>query len=493
MSQSDLHFLTLSQRPCVVQYLEHYNKFIVGTYELLSSYDAARAKLPTWVALDDDVIKQKLASINDRAGKLILIDGAEDAKTTRVEYEFDCEIGGGIFDMKVRYDQVSANYSINVAHANGVIGLYTLSLDRGNKISLKEHTISEGSTMLTCIDLFPDSDDIITQKCRSGNISPLINAPSSASLSSSENTSSSSPISLYPRQCLARTPFIRLEEQHTTIIPSSPTHQNSRLVVGDSAGFITVLNRGKQIRADVSQGDSVWQVKTLKLSSNRYIFLVGAENSAWFIYGLEENQGFNDDRLILLYKNCSKDFSAGVTSITLLETMRSAEYDLFEILLGSYDETLQMYHVKINQEANTKPDVCHKHTIPIDQGGIWRVKLIRDRSKSEQKAKLTSDNMGMDESKQGMKNTKKSGAHQLCIAAMYAGTFTLSLASFMTDTTGRISAEAGDSKITQLVDLKALQLMEKPLHYDIDVTSSGNAFLIADFNNSLCLIKTINR
>lgn len=487
MSQSDLHFLTLSQRPCVVQYLEHYNKFIVGTYELLSSNDTARAKLPSWVALDDDVIKQKLSSINERAGKLILIDGAEDPNTTRVEYEFDCEIGGGIFDMKVRYEQISANYSINVAHANGVIGLYTLSLDRGNKISLKEHSIADGSSMLTCIDLFPDCDD--TMPGRAGNISPQVNTSGSASISSSENASSSS-ISLYPRQANTRTPFIRLEEQHTTIIPSSPTHQNSKLVVGDSTGFITVLNRGKQIRADVSQRESIWQVKTLKLSSNRYIILVGAENSSWYIYGLEENQGFSDDRLILLYKNCSKDFSAGVTSITLLETMRSAEYDLFEILLGSYDETLQMYHVKINQEANTKPDVCHKHTIPIDQGGIWRVKLIRESTESKQRA--ASDKCERDEHIQTSKSTR-SVAHELCIAAMYAGSFTLSLASFMTDTTGRLGAGAGDSKITQLVDLKALQLMEKPLHYDIDVTSSGNAFCIADFNNSLCLIKTINR
>lgn len=442
MDDSDVHVLNLNQRPCVVHYLEYFNKFLIGTYELFPSIEGARLKLPgALIHLDDEQLKIRLENINYRAGKLILLTDIDFGKPL-VEFDFDCDIGGGVFDIKVRHDYINACCYIYVAHSNGIIGLYKLSLNCGNKICLKEHVATAGSKMLTCIDIFPDN---WTPETYQNQMTPPMGSRSPSA--SPSPTCDSDQLKL------------------GQIIHAKASLQNVKVVVGDSAGFVTIIKRGSQMRTNVGQGDSVWQVRALRLASDRDIILVGAENSAWFIYGFRELSS-DQEELVLLYKNQSKDFSAGVTSISILNTIKCVEYDLLEILLGSYDETLQMYHVKIHHEATSRPDVCHKHTLSINQGGIWRVKQMKSKSLN--------------------------GSWKLCIAAMYAGSYIIGLDSFIGSVyrVRRDSTEDKSEKISPLIDLNLLKLSERPLHYDIDVTSSGTTFCIADFNNSLCLIKT---
>lgn len=423
-----VHLVSLSQNPCVVQYLEHYHKFLVGTYELYSSLETARLKLDIH---DDQKLKKTLKSINNRAGRFILI-GGNDLSKGLVEYEFDCEIGGGVFDIKVKYDEITSSHHIYAAHSNGIIGFYKLSLNFGNKICLKEHTVITGSNMLTSIDLFPtlETDQANGASGLASSYSSSNGSGSSAAvMNHHSSSSSSSPSSMRSRQ-------------------TSVSTQMGKLVVGDSKGFVTLVIDGEQIRASIADGDSIWQVKGYRLASERDIILVGAENSSWYIYAFDEFKR----ELVLLYKNSYKDFKAGITSITILNNIRSAEHDLLEILLGSYDETMQTYHIKINHEVSSKPDVCHKDTFCIENGGIWRVKPVRY------------------------------GKKQLCIAAMYAGCYLMNL-----DEMGSQS----DKKLQCLMDVESLSLNTKPLLYDIDVASHEPIFCMVDFNNSLCMLKTI--
>lgn len=431
-----VHIVTLDQRPCVVQYLEHYNKFIVGTYELFPSLEDARLKLNSH--LDEEQLKKTLERINNRAGKLILLRG-NDVSVPNIEYEFDCNAGGGVFDMKVRYNKLDSSYNIYVAHSNGTIGIYKLALNCGNKICLKEHITVSGSKMLTSIDIFPEpgyrEDTSITPPPGEMFFADPDNYPchSTSSVLSPTNVSGNN------------SPTTRLRSTSTPLL--------SRLVVGDSSGFVTIVNRGEPIREDVTLNeDSTWQVKSLKLSSGRSIIIVGAENSSWYIYGIDEQAR----RLILLYRNEFKDFTAGVTCISILDVIRSTEYDLVEVLLGSYDETLQTYHVKLNHDGISKPGVCHKNTISINNGGIWRVKQLK-----------------------GINNKK-----QLCIAAMYAGSYILSLSGS--------ESQTAEEKLSRIIDTESLKLNNKPLHYDIDVSSCNSTYCIVDFNNNLCLFKTID-
>lgn len=427
-----VHIVTLDQRPCVVQYLEHYNKFIVGTYELFSSLEDARLRLNSH-CIDDSQLNKTLERINHRAGKLILLRG-NDVSVPNIEYEFDCNSGGGVFEIKVRYNRIDSSYNIYVAHSNGTIGIYKLSLNCGNKIALKEHITVNGSKMLTSIDIFPEP----------GYTDDNTNSASDVFFPSTNHLSSTSSV-LSPTN-------IPGNSSPTTRLRSTSTPLLNRLVVGDSSGFITVVNRGEPIREQVTQGDSIWQVKSLKLASGRDIIIVGAENSSWYIYGIDEQAR----KLILLYKNEFKDFTAGITCISILDIIHSTEYDLVEVLLGSYDETLQTYHVKLNHDGISKPGVCHKNTISINDGGIWRVKQLK-----------------------GTNNEK-----QLCIAAMYAGSYLLSLSGS--------ESQTAEEKLTKLIDTESLKLKNKPLHYDVDVSSCNTTYCIVDFNNSLCVFKTID-
>lgn len=412
------HLLVLDQKPCFVQYLEEYDKFIIGTYELYPNIEVARLKLKY---TSEDGLRDTLKSINSRAGKLILLDGSNE-KVPNIVYEFECHLGGGIFDAKVIFDKIESNYIIFVAHANGSIGIYTLNGQCGFNISLSEHIKLVDSDMLTTIDIFlkPQENDSESMLKSIDN-----NQPTKVQSSEKPQTKSSS--------------------------------QPKKFIVGDASGYITLIDGHNRIRERVTDGDSIWHVKSWITNSDREIVIVGAENSSWFIYEYEESS----ETLVLLYKNSYKDFNAGVTSISISRMERSTDQEILTFLLGSYDETIQFYDVKFDSFESSKPTVRHSRTIPIANGGIWRMKRLR----------------GVHRSKLG-------------IAAMYAGSYILSIEDTGCDLTCRANAQdVHDEPITQLVNVEHLELPEKPLHYDIDISCDGT-YCIADFNNSLCLFTT---
>lgn len=414
--------VNLDQKPCVVYYLEGSNRFIIGTYELFSSIEDARSRMPADIFninIDDECkFAQTLKQLNSRAGKLIIL-GCNELCEANIEFEYNCLIGGGVFDLKVKFHPHDSSYTIYVAHSNGYVCVYKLDLQAAHKICLIQSTKIGNSQLLTSIDVFSDINITAGSTANSNQTDTnSFNSNSTSEPSSSDSDSSTN---------------------HSKFFPYNASN---RLVVGDSDGFIALVDRNCAIRQKVTPGDSIWQVKTFRLSSGKDIIFVAAEDSSWYLYGYDHTH----QQLQILYKN-SKDFDAGVTCISVLNVSRSFEYDSVELLLGSYDETLQTYHVKLNHDGLSKPGVCHKSTVSIENGGIWRVKQsVTDKN-------------------------------NLFIAAMYAGTFTLKL-------------EKGD-QIHQDMIQSLIEADSNGLHYDVDM-SEDSVCCIADFNNRSCILKVYN-
>lgn len=229
-------------------------------------------------------------------------------------------------------------------------------------------------------------------------------------------------------------------------------------VVGDAAGCITVIIHSRQIRRSVVDGDSIWQVKSATTKSDKTIIVVGSDNCSWYIYGFDEKR----EELIMLYQNSYKDFHAGVTSVALFETKSPIRGESLFVLLGSYDETLKIYSLNFGLAETLTFTVSHVRTIAIENGGIWRVKeLNEDRG------------------------------NKFCVAAMYAGSYVLTIDDLKSEPAGQVQQKSTSSNHpVRLIELEDLNLPQKPLHYDIGV-SCDKTYCIADFNNNLCLFKTI--
>lgn len=390
--------MILDQKPCVVCHVDHFNRFLVGTYELFTSLENARAKLSS--EIDDRSLQENLNQINQRAGKLILIDHSLDEP--RIDYEYDCLQGGGVFDARVCFDPSKPNAAaIYVAHSNGLIGIYELTqIEERLIISTKQHIkVSEPSTLLTSIDSIYESKP-------------------------------------------------------------QPDESSKTLVVGDSKGVLSVIDDSDVVaQAPLGQDESIWQVRVFKTTQESCIIIVGAENCSWYIYHLDRAAR----KLSLLYKNQYNDFGAGVTSICCLSRSLDQGCCSFEILLGSYDESIQAYKITLDTKTVR---VCHKGKRSINGGGIWRIKLTR--------------------------STQRDSADRLLISAMYAGSFALELPADC-----EISAVTNSAKLFKLLEVEKLGLPVQPLHYDIAVANMNLArdslMCIADFNNSLCLLMPINQ
>lgn len=388
--------LKLSQKPCILNYLEECDLFIIGTYELVTLVDDARIKLN--FAGSDQQIEKKLYDINSRAGKLILIRENDNSDEISVVYDYDCHRGGGVFDLKYHRNNITSDYDIFVAHSNGSVGIYGCSplASRNEKIWAIKHIQVQPETILTSIDTLYMSKQSTHFKDDTSDID--CKAPNSA-----------------------------------------------RFVVGDSKGFIALVKHDENpTRLDVAQGDSVWQVRCVNLSTGNAIVIVGAENCAWYIYRVE-NEGFT-----LLYKNHHRDFDAGVTCISILNQTSRTDCDELKVILGSYDESLQVFAVSLYHNVECSTEVSRECRLCIANGGIWRVKVDSRRS-------------------------------QLCVAAMYAGSYLISYDS-------KKMTLADNAMTRKLVDASNLNLENAPLHYDIDVSSRGKSYCMVDFNNNLCLL-----
>lgn len=412
--------LSLDQRPCVVHYLEHKNQFIIGTYELYQNIEEARPVFDS--QLSDRELTEILEWINFRAGQLVLVTGNEDVSTSKIEYQYDCSEGGGVFDAKVVYDRQNSVYILYAGHSNGMVGIYEISCDCDTQIWLRQSLNVEGSSMLTSIDIYPEIEQGQDQENKT--------------LSSEEE----------PKNQLGTNEF-----------PNS-----SRIVVGDSDGYVTILDKHTPIRKLVSEFHSIWQVKSLRLAPGRDLVIVTSDNSSWSIHSIDES----NRELITLYSNTYRDFEYGVTSIFVLDIIHLNNHDFIELLLGSYDETVKTYHLKLDHDQTIKPKVSFKESKTIPGGGIWRIKAW-----------------------------KKNGKGKLLIAAMYSGCYLLtlncssklSLAEFQK----QMELETTFNTLTGLIDIESLNMTNKSLHYDIDISSSNGICCIADFNNKCCLMKSL--
>lgn len=434
MDRSDINILNLSQGPCITLYLDNIDRFIIGTYELLTSLEDARLKLQDLNAdLTDANLEEILKKVNHRIGQLIIVKDA-DLENPSVECEFNCDIGGGVFDLQVHFDHTTRSYDIYVAHSNGVVGLYQLSIhSQVCKISLLGYMNIVGSEMLTSIDILSSQESEYQveslPKTEGSTTGPMLNSTS----------------------CLSE------------LTPNSYKKASldiARLVVSDSTGSIIFVDQGRQSRIDTKSRDPVWQVRSLRLQSNHNLVLVGVENSSWYICGYGSTA-----ESVFLYENEASDFGAGVTSISVLNTYSDDTHDLFDVSIGSYDGTIHLYEIKVTREANLRVDVCHRRSIMIDQAGIWRVKSFRDQKDPERQ--------------------------RLFIAAMYRGCYIVSLSSSSIENEQLGRKLVFEDDLNLLIDIDSLGMSKKPLHYDIGVSSSGRTCCIVDFNNRLCLIKKV--
>jgi len=412
-----VEILPLDQKPCVVHYLSEVDRFLVGTYELFTSIDEAKSKCYPY--LNDCQVRKRLEDVNNRAGKFILI-RENGAYGPIIEYGFDCHQGGGVFDANCTFVQREMSYLIYTAHSNGKLGVYKLSIDSAIEIRLQHLVNIEGSSMLTCVDFIHKSSDQV--RLFEGSIA--------------DTSDLSDPKSTQP-----------------PVVPC-PYRPLSKILVGDAEGFVSIINDGKVSRETVTRGDSIWQLRSLILTSGREIIMVAAEDSSWSIYELK-----NDDSLALLYSNLRRDFHAGVTCISTVGIKRFGDQDLVEVLVGSYDETIKIYHIELGQDLGSKPEVCHRSTIAVKGGGIWRVKICAIPNSSM----------------------------QVYLAAMYAGSFSFSMDDFRSQSEKHSQAPSKYS-LDELVDIGSLKMDQTPLHYDIDFSPTSKTCCIADFNNRACLL-----
>lgn len=381
----------LDQQPCVVHLLKYHDRYLIGTYHLYPTTESFIEEHKSELSISE--LKPFLDKINNRSGKLIILSSHHKKKPddSLVQYEYECLEGGGVFDAKVRYNKFDSSYEIYVAHANGTIGVYSL--------------------VFNC-----DSPTICHKE--------HLDVPGAKILTSIDIFQESQPF----KQAW-----------------------QSRFVVGDDSGFINVVDQiGRFVQENAGKSDPVWQVKSVELSTGKDIIIAATERNAWCIYEFDETA----KGLKQVYEN-SNDFEGGVTSITVLEMNIATHYDLVNIALGSYDETIKTYSVKIYHGEGLDPHVDRKKTATVKGGGIWRLNQFNPENSRE-----------------------------LAVAAMYAGTYKLTLGDSQDQSSGTL-----DVRLIESGQVKA-ELASDPLHYDVAMSPREETFCIADFNNSMCLVKT---
>lgn len=254
---------------------------------------------------------------------------------------------------------------------------------------------------------------------------------------------------------------IKVTESNNTLLTSidtynmkEPAHGFSFLsIVGDSQGRATLVS-GRQLEKVIAScdittnADPLWQVKFLPNQSGtgELIVLVAAEDSCWYVYRVKIGREASTFKRI--YRN--QDFQSGVTSICFPAPSHELEFS-FNVLLGSYDETIRLYKLKLDASRDGVQVDSQLHPpIVLRGGGIWRLNLTEDNT--------------------------------ILIAAMYAGSYRIS-AGFLCD-------EARPDRI-ECDKIIGLELQdghhEAPLHYGIDLSPQDSLVCIVDYNNNYCI------
>jgi hypothetical protein len=408
---SEPYQIHLDQQPCVVKYVEKWSCFLVGTYKLLPTIQDARAAWPN-ITHNYELLFDRYSSVNHRIGSLVLLSKEKGSNRFSISGTVNCS-QGGVFDMTIR------GGGVYVAHANNTISYYELTIngepDTGDElISIGgDNKLSE----LAFIKLTPDSSILLT----------------------SIDT------------CSLKNP--------------NGTNGTFYTVVGDSKARVSILcgQTGGSVIGKLGRvfdkiwisekDDPVWQVRFVQPAATettstveQLYLIVTSENRSWCVLGFN----IKSQRLYnLMVKN--RDFGAGVTSLCIMAPPERLQtnYDEqhLDVILGSYDETLRKYQVRLSKSSDPLVAADCIETASIAGGGIWRV-IQKDQN--------------------------------LYIAAMYAGCYKAASANISSTLVNLTTDLVRPAKVTDNGSLPSLD-------YDIDVSETHDVACAVDFNGQLCL------
>lgn len=325
-----------------------------------------------------------------------------------LDYCYTCNEGGGVFDLKLLMHVGSGELVIYVAHANGSVGVYEYRKESKSQ-KIKMKEINKVSEGCLLTSI-----DIFA--IRTGDFRLLMT-----------------------------------------------------LMVGCSNGYIAMEDgRDSQLyhkQKVVESGDPVWNVKLIESMSSIVYVIAAAEDCSWSIWQVRPKD------FVLIHKS-SKDFSAGVTTISELSNIYTPLCDhKLQILLGSYDSTIKIFDITLVQRNDAISAFTCKKTKEISFGkeaSIWRVRLSKDKE-------------------------------SLLVSAMYSGVYrlktSLDYAQGGFKMIPTVAINAGDNPLKPMFDVAKLIDKEttKPLLYDIAesffhqlqmVYDDKHYYCIADFNGS---------
>lgn len=310
---SSIKEIQLPQKPCNVVSLGYEDKFLIGTYELVKPSEHLNC--------DNEDTAPQDEFLNLRLGKLLIVASEDDLSSSRIVFDYDCKLGGGVFDLKVEFSECP-QFTAFVAHSNGTIGIYGISLNEPIVLQLDEHIrVADSRTLLTSIDF----------------------------------------------------------------LPSRAQRAKNHLVVGDSSGNIILVDSSRRLERIkvLDTSDSIWTVKLARFNWAPHcdLIFVGAEDSSWYIFSVSWRQEAIVTNLI--YKN-SCDFSAGVTSILISSKLALSVGSRLSVAIGSYDESIKFYELQVAPDAAdalTISNVKQMYKTSICDGGIWRMKMASDENR----------------------------------------------------------------------------------------------------------------
>ena len=301
MSYVDKSIIKLSKCPSVLEMLNPTeNIIIIGTYELDEDEQNGHS--------GGDSNGQSTGHRNNRSGSLCTV------KNDQIIIQFECP-DGGVFDLKVTGPQ-----EVIVAHSNGFLCLYNLSIDGQEIFCLSKFDTSY--SLLTSLDTF------YSNRTHNRIISA---ADSSGSL------------------CI--TSFDDKSVQFEKI---------SELQVGH---------------------DPIWCLKLLNLLNNHFLIFTGSDDCCLNVYSSSSIPKDHQEAKPLL---SNAEASGGITAIDINIKSAADSFEMeAEVFVGSYDEHIRVYDLRCFTCHESDVDLanCIKMTLrtklEIPRSGIWKIRFMK--------------------------------------------------------------------------------------------------------------------
>lgn len=315
----DFEIVKLAQRPCCVKYLDLYDAFLVGTYELLNCKENAIAKSSHLAELNEEQLDSHLIKINWRLGSFVVIKQDADRRF-RIINQFICDESGGVFDFVIAY-QNDKSLDIYAAHSNGTLGKYKLEqIDNHFWLSNQKQQDVPQTKMLTCIDKLPSEQ----------------NPKDTIVVGSSEGV-----ISLFEDSKLVIQKLCHTKDPIWQVRCVKLSLGRNIIIVGSE--------------------DSFWYLYYVSLSSE-------CDLSLQLLYKSPQDE-YSAGITCIIQMNCD------------IHHKSDERFEAIEILVGSYDETFKCYRLTFDSGHSSnielpKPQVELVFSKSIVGGGVWRIKQI---------------------------------------------------------------------------------------------------------------------